>query len=34
MSVMAVANEINLPSNMKKVTGSKKNIVLGARCEY
>ena len=29
MCVMAVANQINLPSNMKKVTGSKKNIVLG-----
>ncbi len=33
MCVMAVANQINLPSNMKKVTGSKKNIVLGEKYE-
>ena len=33
MCVMAVANQINLPSNMKKVTGSKKNVILGEKYE-
>ena len=33
MCVMAVANQIGLPSNMKKVTGSKGNIVLGENYE-
>ena len=33
MCVMAVSNQINLFSNMKKVTGSKKNIVLGEKYE-
>tara|TARA_B110000014_G_scaffold259676_1_gene247938 strand:+ start:2988 stop:4088 length:1101 start_codon:yes stop_codon:yes gene_type:complete len=33
MCVMAVANQMNLPSNMKKVTGSKKNVVLGEKYE-
>ena len=34
MCVMAVCNQINLFSNMKKVTGSKKNLVLGQKYEY
>ena len=34
MGVMAVSNQINLPSNMKRVTGSKKDIVLGEKYEY
>ena len=34
MCVMAVSNQINLFSNMKKVTGSKKDIVLGEKYEY
>ena len=33
MCVMAVANQISLPSNMKRVTGSKENIVLGEKYE-
>ena len=33
MCVMAVSNQINLFSNMKKVTGSKNNIVLGEKYE-
>ena len=32
--VMTVANYINIPSNMKKVTGSKKDVILGEKYDH